>query len=280
MIVYYLIKISYFFATRLPLRVGYAIATFLSLVKFYLSPRDRMAVLANLRKILPASEQGRIQEMAKEVFINFGKYLIEFFRFKYLKKEDLGSLVTIKGLEHVKHALKGGKGAIFMAAHMGNWELGGVFMSLLGYPMVAVALPHRHPKVNSFFNHQRSRIGVQVVPSMGTAIRRVYSALKANKLVAIVSDRDFLGGGIKMDFLGAEKIMPRGAAVLAGRTGAPIIPAFVIRRPDDTHVLEFLKPLNTQASEEEIVREGAKVIESIIRRYPAQWLMFREFWKE
>jgi KDO2-lipid IV(A) lauroyltransferase len=155
-----------------------------------------------------------------------------------------------------------------------------VLMSLLGYPLVAVALPHRHPMVNGFFNHQRERTGVQVVPSSGVAIRRVYRALEQNKLVAIVSDRDFVGNGLKMDFLGAEKIMPRGAAVLSVRTGAPMVPGFVIRRPDDTHVLEFLEPLDTRVPEDDIVREGARVIEKIIRKYPDQWLMFREFWKE
>ena len=280
MISYILYRIGYLFATRLPLRCGYGIAIFLSNLKFYLSPRDRRAVTANLTYILPVSEHQKIDAYAKKVFINFGKYLIEFFRSKYLKKEDLGRSIKIEGLENIDNALKKGKGIIILAAHIDNWELGGVFMSLLGYPMLAVALPHRNKMVNALFNRQRERIGVEVVPSLGLALRRIYSALKDNKMVALVGDRDFTNAGKKMPFLGREKSIPRGPAVLAMRTGASIVPGFVLRQSDDTHIIKFLKPLETDGSEEEIMRDYTQVIEQMIRQYPTQWLMFREFWKE
>jgi KDO2-lipid IV(A) lauroyltransferase len=280
MIPYLLYKMVYFFVTRVPLRCGYAVSFFFSYLKFYLSPRDRRAVVSNLKIILSPSEYPKINTYAKGVFINFGKYLIEFFRLKYLKKEDLGRKVKVEGLEYVDGALEKGKGVIILTAHLGNWELGGVFMSLLGYPVIAVALPHRHARVNAFFNRQRERIGVEVVSSSGLALRRIFSALKDNKMVALVGDRDFANGGKKMPFLGREKTIPRGPALLAKRTGASIVPGFVIRQDDDTHVIKFLKPLNTERSEEEIITSCTRLIESMIRQYPSQWLIFREFWKE
>jgi KDO2-lipid IV(A) lauroyltransferase len=280
MIGYLFYRFFYFLSLWLPLNACFAIATFLSLIKYYFSPRDRRAVIANLKYILPESEQKRIYSYAIEVFINFGKYLVEFFRLHLLKKEDLDRKVKIPGREYVDQALSNGKGAIILSAHMGNWELGGVFMALLGYPMISVALPHRHSKVNSFFNFQREKRGAVVVPSLGVSVRRIYEALKNNKLVALVADRDFASGGRKMPFLGLEKTIPRGPAALSMRTGAPIIPCFVIRQPDNSHILEFLKPINSNASEEDIIAEYTKVIEAKIRQYPSQWLMFREFWKE
>ncbi len=280
MIGYLFFRFFYFLSLWLPLNACFAIATFLSLIKYYFSPRDRRAVIANLRYILPESEQKHIHSYAKEVFINFGKYLVEFFRLHLLKKEDLDRKVKIPGREYVDEALRNSRGAIILSAHMGNWELGGVFMALLGYPMISVALPHSHGKVNAFFNQQREKRGAIVVPSSGVSVRRIYEALKNNKLVALVADRDFASGGRKMPFLGLEKTIPRGPAALSMRTGAPIIPAFVIRQPDNTHILEFLKPINSNASEEEIIAEYTKVIEAKIRQYPSQWLMFREFWKE
>lgn len=280
MISYILFRIGYFFATRLPLRCGYAVAIFVSNLKFYLSPRDRRAVIGNLKCILPVSEHKKIDAHAKKVFVNFGKYLIEFFRSKYLKKEDLGKSVKIEGLEYIDAALKKGKGVIILAAHIDNWELGGVFMSLLGYPMLAVALPHRNRHVNALFNRQRERIGVEVVSSLGLALRRIYSALKDNKIVALVGDRDFTNAGKKMPFFGKEKNIPRGPAVIAIRTGASIVPGFVLRQSDDAHIIKFLEPLKTDRSEDEIMRDYTRVIEQMIRQHPTQWLMFREFWKE
>ncbi len=280
MLAFILYKLAYFLATRLPVRFGRWFTVWASLLKFCISPRDRRAVLGNLRRILPEASEDEIYAKAKEVFVNFGKYLYEFFRSKYLTRDMLGSRVIVKGREHLDEALAKGKGTLVVTAHMGNWELGGVFMSLLGYPMVAVALPHRDRRINDLFNRQRQRIGVKVVPSLGVAVRRIYECLKANAIVALVGDRDFANTGVRMPFLGAEKMIPRGPAVLALRTGAPIIMCFVLREPDDKIVIEFSKLPETPRQEESITAAFVREIEEKIRQYPAQWLMFREFWKE
>lgn len=280
MIAYWFYRIAHFFSVKLPLSAAYKVAIFLSVLKYYISPRDRKAVITNLLKILPNEEIPKVRSHAKKVFINFGKYMIEFFRMSLSNKTEVNKSIRIEGLEYVDEALKAGKGAIILAAHIGNWELGGISMALSGYPMLGVALPHRHTKVNDFFNYQRERMGMMVIPSSGVAVRRIYEALSKNKIVALVGDRDFAAAGKVMPFLGATKIIPRGPAVLNKRTGAPIIPWFVIRQDDDTHLLKFFPPLKSTGTEEETMREYASVIEGVIRSFPDQWLMFREFWKE
>lgn len=280
MIAYWLYRITYFIVLHLPLGAAYRLAVILSILKYYFSPRDRDAVIANLRLILPEEDMDKVRVYAKEVFVNFGKYLVEFLRFTLFRKRDLGRLIKIEGLEHIDSALKKGKGVIVLSAHMGNWELGGVAMASMGYPILAVALPHRHRKVNEFFNYQRERLGMAVVPSVGVAVRRIYEALSKNKIIALVGDRDFANGGNKMPFLGVSKGIPRGPAVLSKRTGATIVPGFVIRQKDDSSVLTFYPALDPKESEEEMISDYVKVIEEMIRRYPSQWLMFREFWKE
>lgn len=277
---YFLYRILHFFSSALPLRAGYAVAAFLSILKYYVSPRDRRAVVVNLKKILPASEYGKINSYAKVVFVNFGKYLLEFFRFTLADKEALTRLIKVKGLSHIDAALKRGKGVIILSAHTGNWELGGIFLALLGYPVLAVALPHRDHKVNSFFNSQREKMGVVVAPSLGMGVRRIFDSLKRNRLVALVGDRDFANAGEKIEFFGATKVIPRGPAVISKRTGAPIVPGFLSRNPDNTFLLEFSEPLPNGEDEMTMMRSYAKVIERKIQQDPTQWLMFREFWKE
>jgi len=278
---YIFFLLAYFFSTRLPLRAAYSIAIAMSWIKYRMSPRDRKAVLSNLRRILPDDSEEEIVRKAKEVFVNFGKYLVEFFRLKYLSRDQLNKYIRVEGLEHVDEALARGKGLIVVAAHLGNWELGGVMMALLGYPMVAVALPHKHRRVNDLFNRQRQRIGVTVVASMGVAVRRIYESLKNNKIVALVGDRDFANSGVRMPFLGASKIIPRGPALLTLRTGASILMSNVLRQPGDTFILEFKKlPAYAPGDEEGIRRAFVSEIEAKIRQHPTQWLMFREFWKE
>jgi len=280
MIAYFFYRIGYFFATFLPLRAAYGLAVALSYAKYYLSPRDRQAVIGNLLKILPPEKHHQVNSYAKQVFVHFGKYLIEFFRIKYLKKDDIGNKILITGREHIDDALKSGRGVIIVTAHLDNWELGGVSMALLGYPFVAVALPHRHPKVNALFNRQRERIGEVVVPSLGAALRKIFYALHHNQIVAILGDRAFSTSGKLMNFLGSKKMIPRGPAALAVKTGAGIIMGFVIRDGMDRHTIAFSKPLPEGLSEDEYIEAYTRAIEAQIRKYPTQWLMFREFWKE
>ncbi len=280
MLNYLFFKFVHFLAVRLPLRAGYAVSDFLSVLKYYISPRDRKAVAGNLKRLLPASEHRRLRKRSKEVFIYFGRYLIEFFRLSLLKKEDLGRLIKIKGLEHLDAALKKGKGVIIVSAHMGNWELGGVFMAILGYKIVGVALPHRSKKLNDLFNGMRRGRGMDVIPSTGPGLRKIYEALKENRIIALVGDRDFGSGGRRMDFLGATKMIPRGPAILSLRTGAPIVPGFMTRDENNVHHVEFLPSLPEGQDEERLMAAYTRAMEVNIRANPTQWLMFREFWKE
>jgi len=268
------------------MELSYEIAMFMSDLHYIFSFRDRRAVKNNLKKILPSEE--RLSALTREVFRNFGKYLAEFLRMeKMMDKDFIAKKVKVEHREHVQQALDKGKGAIIVTAHIGNWEMGAVLLSVLGYPLIAIALPHKERPVNDLFNHQREVKGMTVIPTNG-AIRKCIEHLKENKVVAIVGDRDFSskGGGEILDFLGHKALIPKGAAIFSQRTGAPIIPTFLIREDDYTFRLSMGEPLfpqeETSASSERemmlgIMNRYMAVIEEKIRQYPTQWLMFRDF---
>ncbi len=279
---FYLYKFGQFCVNHLPTGLIYAITTFISDMQYYLSPRDRKAVKNNLRVILRSNKN--VSPMAREVFRNFGKYLADFFRMsKKLTPDYIQRHITIEHAHYFDQVLKEGKGGIILTAHIGNWELGGIVISMLGYPLVAVALPHRERPVNDLFNHQRETKGITIVQTNG-AIRRCVEALKANKFVALLADRDFGVHGELMDFLGKKAFIPKGPAVFSLKTGAPIIPAFLIYKEDGTFRMfleEPIYPVFSGTEEESIrnlMRQYTAVIEDKIRQYPTQWLMFRRFW--
>lgn len=281
---YYLYKIAHFVANRLSLEVSYKVAVLISDLHYFFSFRDRRAVRNNLRKILPPGED--LNAATREVFRNFGKYLSEFLRMeKMVDKSFIEKKIKIRNAELIQQALDAGKGGIIVTAHIGNWEMGAVVLSL-GYPLTAVALPHKERPVNDLFNYQREAKGMTVVPTH-EAIRRCMESLKDNHLVALVADRDFSSkGGEVMDFLGQKALIPKGPAMFCKRTGAPIIPTFLMREPDGTFMMTLgpliLPEAETQEMSERdsvlrIMRRYLDVIEGWIRRYPTQWLMFREF---
>ncbi len=284
---YYLYRIAYSIARALPLRVAYAIAVFFADCHYLLSFTDRRSVRANLQAILKSDHVP--SGMVRDVFRNFGKYLAEFFTMtQFLNDDFMKTKVHLTGTENLNEVLKYGKGGIVVSAHLGNWEMAGGVMSLLGYPMSVVALSHRDPRVNKFFNDQREFFGTTVIPTT-TAIRLCMQHAQANRLVALLSERDFSEHGLVMDFLGKPTRIPKGAALFSLKTGAPVIPCFFMRGAKGDFIARYEKPIYPPAavrgkvSDEELGRMIVRytgVIEEQIRKDPAQWLMFRKFWVE
>ena len=282
---FYLYKISQFIVNLLPLPLSYSFGVFLSDLQCTFSFRDHRAVRNNLKTILHTDKD--LEPLVREGFRNFGKYLVDFFRMeKKIDMQFIKERVKVKNLDYIKKALERGKGAIVVTAHIGNWELGAVAVSMLGYPLMVVALPHKERPVNDLFNYQREVKGITVVPT-NVAVRRCIETLKQNKLVALAADRDFTLHGEVLNFLGRKAFIPKGAAVFSVKTGAPIVPCFMTRNSDDTFNLTLEEPIippekiPDHAETEAILaimKKHTTVIENKIRQFPTQWLMFREFW--
>ena len=276
-------KIGKFLALILPLNVGYLIAIILSDFHYLISKKDRDIILNNLRAIFPSKKEREIKKISVEVFRNFGKYLVDFFRFSKLNKEYILRNVKIEGREYLDRALKEKRGVVGLTCHMGNWELGGVVMAGLGYPICAVALPHRDIRVNNFFNRQREMKGLNVIP-LGRAVRSCIESLKENKIVFILGDRDFTQGGIILDFFNRPSFLPRGPAVFSLMTGSPVIPGFMIREKNKKFRLIFEKPIQSTPTGDqkndikELTKRCIERIEEYVKKYPEQWLMFQRFW--
>lgn len=276
-------KLGQFIVNRLPLNVSYKFANIVSDLHYIFSFRDRRAVRRNLSCILPSSEN--LPALTREVFRNFGLYLTEFFQMKKILDADfIKQKIRIQNIGYFEEALRHGKGAIVLTAHLGNWELGAGMMGILGYPIKVIALSHKERPVNDLFNQQREAKGVGVIPTH-VAMDQCMEDLKNNKLIAIAADRDFsLKGGEVMDFLGKKAVFPRGAAIFSARTQAPIIPTFLVRAGEGFTFLicdPIYPPQGVPMSRKEVILDIMKryiaVIEEKIRQYPTQWLVFREF---
>jgi KDO2-lipid IV(A) lauroyltransferase len=139
--------------------------------------------------------------------------------------------------------------------------------------------------VDDFFNFQRERKGVKVIP-LGRAVRASLDALKLNKVLALVGDRVFNEKGVISDFFGKPTAFPQGPAALALKTGAKIIPGFLIRNTDDTFTLrmerslEFTPGEDKEKTTKEIMTHYKAILEEYVQKYPDQWYMFRKFWAE
>jgi KDO2-lipid IV(A) lauroyltransferase len=280
---YILYRIGQFIAVRTPLKIGYRIASFISDVRGFFAREDRREVKENLRIIFPEKTEKEIIDIQVRMFRNFAKYLVDFFRFDIIDREYIKNYIRIENIHYFDEAIKKGKGVIVLTAHLGNWELGGVVIGLLGYPFWAVALPHKDKRVDKFFNSKRENKGVRVIP-LGKAVRACMNLLKENKMVALVGDRDFTERGIVLDFFGKRTFFPEGAAAFALQTGAIIVPGFMLRNKDDSFILKIERPLEFSPSGDkkkdlqDLICSYKAIFEDYIRKYPDQWYQFRRFW--
>ena len=281
---YYIYLLGQWLVCVLPTKAAYALAVFISDIHYTFSRTDRAAVRANLAAITGNNVP---DAMVREVFRNFGRYLVDFFTLtKKLTPEYIRDHVECVHIERLNEALKKGKGGIIISAHIGNWEMASCVVSATGHPLSIIALPHKDPRVNTLFNRQREFFGTTVFPTT-TAVRRCLEHLRENRLIALLVDRDFGASGVSTDFLGRKAMIPKGAALFALKTGAPLLPVVLVRKDNGDFKFVFYEPIEPPAMPQDGITDGIltafidrylRVIEGMIRQYPAQWLMFREFW--
>lgn len=278
---YYLYLLGKWLATKVSRRVCYGLAAFVSIIKLICFPKDRRILTQNLIPVV--KDKKRAQRVVRQGIKNFSYYLVDFFRFSTLDRHFIEEYVTIEGKSYLDKLVAQGKKVIILSAHLGNYELGSALIALMGYKLCVLALPHEDKRVNEFFNFQRNLCGVEVAQT-GMGVKKCFRALQENKIVALMGDRDFFGQGKKVSMFGRTCVVPRGTAVISLHTGACILPVFLVREKKYNYRLFVLKPIFPYEGEEKktedmLIKEYIKVLESFIFRFPEQWYMFERYWR-
>ncbi len=274
---YYFFLLGKFASLTFPRPVVYKIAEFFAILQYYRSKKVRDAIRYNLTPVL--NDKNNIEKCAKKAIINFSYYLVDFFRYSRIDNAFIKKYVSISGQEHLGAAKDKNIPIIVVSAHLGNYELAGAVTSFLGYPVAAVALPHKDKRQNDFFNTQRERVGVSVI-STGHAIKGCIRALKEQKVLGLLGDKDFSKHGLKLKMFKREAYLPRGAAFFAKKTGACIIPGFLIRKNKYYYHMTFEQPfyIDGGMDEQEIIEQYVPVLQRYIKKYPDQWYLFEKYW--
>ncbi|HEX4161254.1 MAG TPA: hypothetical protein VHZ05_02080, partial [Acidimicrobiales bacterium] len=189
------------------------------------------------------------------------------------------------GREHLSKAMADGKGIVMALPHVGSWEWGGYWLALEGMPMTAVVEVLEPEELFEWFVEKRAAMGLTAVPLGEGTTAPLVRAIKNNELAGLVSDRDLQGNGVEVEFFGERTTLPGGAATLAIRTGAPLIPVCVYSGPGrHWHTAVVHPPMDTSRRgtlREDVARitqDMARVFEHDIRCRPEQWHMYQPNW--
>jgi len=280
---YWLLGLISWWANILPLRAALGFGALLGSFGFILGIRKKVA-LANLSQSFPDKTRCEIAGIARSFYRNLGRNLIELLRFERSTKSDIQALVRFEGEEHFKTALAGGKGAILVGGHFGNWEMYAAALAGAGYPFSVVVYPQHNARVDAMLNRLRQDKGVRIIYKRNAA-KDVFRELKANRLVTMLSDQDAGWDGVFVDFFGRPASTTRGPALFACKTGAPIITGVIVREGNGRHRGISQPPLfadQAAGREQEILRltqEFTRRLEQCVREHPDHWYWVHRRWK-
>ncbi len=227
-----------------------------------------------------------IERIAKDCFTFMAKGAVELL-FLMDRPQILKKRVKLVGKDNLDYALSQGKGAILLSAHFGNFPLMLARLSLEGYKAAGIMRPMRDSRVEKFFLDKRTKLNIKTIYSQPrkTCVDASIRSLRNNELVFIPIDQNFGSGGVFVDFFGRKAATATGPIIMARRTGAVIIPCFIVRQNDDTHKIIFEPPLDLVEDKDGRnailinTQRLTTIIESYIRKYPAEWSWIHRRWK-
>ncbi len=227
-----------------------------------------------------------IRKLSFEMFKMLGKNVGDVIRAAPINTlEGLEKVVVMKGMENCEKALKTGRGVVFVACHLGAFELQITSMALRKFNFMVIGTPLKDKRLNDLMWKHRNRNGTNAV-ERDKATFPMLKTLKAGGSVALLIDQDT--NKVKntfVNFFGRPASTPIGAALMAIKTGAIVMPAFSHLGEDGMQHIEIMPeiPVRITGNEEEDIQYNTQIftnyIEERIRKYPAQWLWMHERWK-
>jgi KDO2-lipid IV(A) lauroyltransferase len=248
------------------------------------------AVDRNLRRVLGLAAPHRALRRARwKMFHQFSNSWVDLFRLAQLPADVAHREVSVfEGREHLEAAVARGKGVLLLTAHLGPWELGGVFMRQLGLRLSVVYVADAFAAVESARRQLRDACGVDGIairPHESFSTIPILRALREGRIVALQGDRDFDDRGTPFEIFGEVASFPRGPFELARVTGAALLPCF-ITYGDDGHIHLRVEPCvapppatDRRRGVEAAMAVWVRILEDAIRRSPTQWFTFYDYWK-
>ncbi len=247
--------------------------------------KHRLIGLENLR--ISFQEDKSLAEREKillGVYENIGRSGIEAILLDKMTRAQIRERTDIVGLEHYRAALEENKGVILLGAHFGSWEWIPLALGVEGVPMYVIVRPVNNPLLDRRLQAMRERFG-NVVLNKRTETGEIITLLRKGKSIGFLLDQDVgRNKAIFVDYFGRPAATNKALATIALRTGAPVIPMFIVRKKGGQQlIIEKPMPLpktgNLKQDMTDITTLFTKKIESYVRQYPDHWLWLHRRWK-
>ncbi len=280
----YLLRCLCWFASVLPL--SWAMAWGRSLGFLYGSAirYHRADAIEALTRVFPEKSDREIQGIVRRMYANLGMNMVEFLRMGGMTERQIRETIDIEGEEYLKQVMEGGRGALGLTGHLGNWEMICAVAPRLGYQASTVAKTIKNAAINDYVTASRKQFGLHILPPRNS-FRACLRALKQGHVLTFILDQNMISReGVFVDFFGRPACTTPGLALLSAHTGLPVVPIFPLRLPGGRHIVRCLPPIPppTDRSPESIQRATqvyTQALEDVIRQQPDQWIWIHRRWR-
>jgi len=262
---------------------------------FHLLRKLRKRTIGNLSMAFRGQKNRReILRLASDVFANLGKNALEICVLNRRTPQEIGKIVTMKGVERMEEGFKKGKGIICITGHFGCWELMAAYYALKGHhPVNVIARSIYDERINRVLLQFRSRYGVKTIlrakrrqrESIFSSTKEILRVLRRNELLGVLIDQNIRGiDSVPVTFLGKPTTAPIGAASLARASQAEVFFGYTYRGEDNRHhiVIEKVDELvRTKERNRDILSNTilfTRLIEERVRDFPSQWVWIHDRW--
>jgi KDO2-lipid IV(A) lauroyltransferase len=227
-----------------------------------------------------------VENIARRSLRNFFRDCVEIGIVLESSDEEVRAQVPIIGKEYLDTALEKGSGVVVLSAHLGNFFLLGTRLALDGYPVFVLVNQPRDGQFAELMDRYRLKVKQRTIHARPrrAALKQLNEILRRNEIAIVIADEYRRGNGIPVPLFGHTVLARRGPATLALRTGAAVVPACIVRQPDDSlqlviePELEFDRSGTTKAQVTENTVRLTRWLESTVRRYPDQWNWMNIHW--
>jgi lauroyl/myristoyl acyltransferase len=279
---------TYHLVTRLPRAGSYAIGHAGTWLAYRLMRDGTRAIVDNLRVVRPHATTRELKRLALLTYRSYGRDTIDFIRSLVMTRNEFEPIMAGFDSSRLDDLLARRRGVVIVGGHFGNWELGGVALRLLhGYPLTVVGKSEASPAVGNIRRRMRESLGIETleIGQMLETALKIRRLLAANGIVAMLLDRDLGRDRIDVTFFGRPAGFLRTPAMIGYLSGAPLLPAFMIRQADNRFVGELGDPIVVDSTKptEEAVRAATQAfatqLEDRIRASPQLWYQFYPYWR-
>lgn len=272
----------------LPQRLALSLGTLSAKLILAVRPTTQLEAERRIRQVFgDRLDDAEVSRIAAHAYRDLAWHMVELMRTPKITPDWVAKNVDFpnQDREQLDAALGMGKGAIIAVAHLANWDIAGVILQQLGYPMTFIVKRQKNPLFDRYLNQRREHLGSEVIERDDPMlVRKVMRSLRRGNVIAIMVDLRARQKDLELPFLGHTVDLMRGAGLISHLAKCPILPAYPTRIQSNRHrmqIRELILPdpdrdRNTDA--ERILRATLEPLELAIREHPDQYFWFNKKW--